>query len=286
MDARVYIDLVFFANFLMDYVLLRAAGKLLGCRKNPIRILGASTLGAGWACLVILTGIRGFPGFFLQAVAAVLMLLIGIRPRKGARLLQALLLLYGMAFLCGGAWEVLMRKTPMSIRLFLFFTGATFLCLSVWETWRKTFRSRLQNQFPVVIMHRGKQVTACGFYDTGNQLTDPVTKSPVSVMSFEILSQLISEETMERFKKLKEKPGELKSTELLEFRPKLLPFRSVGSSKGLIPAITLDELCILAPWGDIHITAPVFALSSEPFSNASEYEVILNARLLDQEGKV
>ena len=286
MGAKVYIDLVFLANFLMDYILLRVSGKLLGFRKKRIRMVGASVLGAGCACLMIVAEIRGFWGLLLHVLAALLMLHIGIGLKKGIRLVRALLLLYGMAFLCGGAWEVLMKKTTMSLRLFLLFTVGTFLLLSTWESWRNMFHTRVQNLFSVEIRYRGKQVSACGFYDTGNLLMDPVTHTPASVLSFEILSQLLSEEMMERLKILKEKPGELKSTELLELRPKLLPFRSVGSTCGLIPAITLDELCIHAPGEDIHINAPVFALSSEPFTSASEYKVILNARLLDQEGKV
>ena len=48
----------------------------------------------------------------------------------------------------------------------------------------------------------------------------------------------------------------------------------------LILAVTLEDLCIQIPGERIHVSGPVFALSSEPFALGKEYEVLLNSRLL------
>ena len=287
MGEKVYIDLVFLANFLMDLVLLYISGQLLPCRRKWTAMLSAAAFGAACSCLLTVCGIRGaWPGILFHGGAALLMLRMGLGLKKSSLLFQAFLFLYGAAFLCGGAWEVLIRRDTLSIRVFLLFTGGTFLILRTWSRFWDSFHIRGKNTFPVVITHREKQIAACGFYDTGNLLMDPLTRSPVSVASPELLGQLLAAGTTERLKKLMEKPGEMKNTELLELKPRLLPFRTVGKSEGVIVAVTLDELCIQAPGEDVHISHPVFALSAEPFTYASEYNVILNAKIFDQEGKV
>ena len=56
MSGEIYIDVVFGANLLMDYVLLRVLGMLMGFRRNILRCLGAAFVGALFSCLVLCFG--------------------------------------------------------------------------------------------------------------------------------------------------------------------------------------------------------------------------------------
>lgn len=134
--------------------------------------------------------------------------------------------------------------------------------------------------YPVALKYHGQLQETYGLYDTGNRLCDTVTGAPVSVADPEILRSLLSEELTDRLLNLKERPEEIESTEIADLKPHYLSFQTVGREVQLILAVTLEDLCIQIPGERIHVSGPVFALSSEPFALGKEYKVILNSRLL------
>lgn len=117
-------------------------------------------------------------------------------------------------------------------------------------------RFRMQNRIcQAVIRYRGKTKTLPALWDTGNTLYEPYGHQPVHVMSpeagrelFEPLSRVI-----------------------------YIPFRSVGTSYGLIPGIQADEMEI---WqnGKLVKTCirPWIAVSREPLSSCHQYEMLLH----------
>ncbi len=121
---------------------------------------------------------------------------------------------------------------------------------------------------------------AQGFVDTGNLLADPVSGTPVSIVSWELMEMLLPEDLTERLACLQEKPEKIKSTEIAGLKPHYLFCRTVGRGERLLLAVTLEELCIQIQGNTVHIKEPVVALSPEPFALGKEYEVLLNSRLL------
>ena len=67
MYQKVYIDIVFVTNLLMDYFLLRLVGMLLRCRTGRRRCMAAAVTGALFSCFVLYipvkTGNRWHPYF-------------------------------------------------------------------------------------------------------------------------------------------------------------------------------------------------------------------------------
>ena len=55
MYYNVYIDIVFWTNLLMDYILLRIVGKLFLRKRSRLRILLAAAIGALFSCLILYT---------------------------------------------------------------------------------------------------------------------------------------------------------------------------------------------------------------------------------------
>lgn len=281
MNSEVYIDLIFFANFLMDYVLLRLTGTLLRCKANRWRCLGAAAIGAAGACVLIWADIRGpVLLFFLHGTVALLMLGVGLHLKTGRMLIRAMLTLYLLAFLCGGAWAVFVGGR-IPFWTFLLFSAGTYLALQAWTFFTESFRAHVKNLFPVTLTYQGREQSLRGFYDTGNLLEEPMSHRAVCVTTVSALKELVPEELLEDLKKLKENPGELESTRLQELCPRLIPYHAVGVKDGLILAVTLDDLCIHMSGKSVHVRRPMLALMEEPFTFETEYEVLLNAKLLN-----
>lgn len=134
--------------------------------------------------------------------------------------------------------------------------------------------------YPVVLKYCGREQQTQGFVDTGNLLADPVSGTPVSIVSWELMEMLLPEDLTERLACMQEKPEKIKSTEIAGLKPHYLFCRTVGRGERLLLAVTLEELCIQIQGNTVHIKEPVVALSPEPFALGKEYEVLLNSRLL------
>lgn len=282
MYEKVYIDLVFGTNLLMDYLLLRLTGKALGCKGSRRRCLFAAMIGSLISCLILCVQIEdAIPAWILiHGATAMGMLRIACRIRKRSLLAKAMLTLYLQAFLMGGFLQAVSRGKAVTWKTFLIIVPAVYLGLCAVLYLTDSVRAKRRSIYPVTLSFQGKVQKTYGFYDTGNLLKDPVSGAPVSIAEPEFLKTMLSGEISDKLKYLKENPGEWKSTELTALKPHFLPYQTVGQEHGLMLAVTLDDLCIHTPGEVVHIPDPVLALAEEPSALGSEYKILLNSRLL------
>ena len=104
MHQEVYIDIVFAANLLMDYILLRLTGIVLRRKNSRRRCLAAAAVGALFACLnlYVRPGKTGVLTIVLRVVCAVFMIWIAYEIQDVKHMTGAALFFFGMTFLNGG----------------------------------------------------------------------------------------------------------------------------------------------------------------------------------------
>ena len=247
MYQRIYIDIVFMTNFLMDYMLLRLVGKFLHLDGKRRRCVISAAFGSFVSCLLVKT----------------------------------ILALYFTAFVVGGIYQALETERTMTVKIFLLFLAGIYGTLYTLGCVTETFRFGRRNIFPVTLKYQGKLQQTYGFYDTGNLLMDPVKKQPVSIIKQELLGSLISKEQVKKLMDIKDKPEELENTESVSLQPHFLSCHTADGKKGLLLAVILDELLIQTPERVVHVGKPVLAITSEPSALGEEYEILLNSRLLN-----
>ena len=125
----------------------------------------------------------------------------------------------------------------------------------------------------------GQSLSLRGLYDTGNQLEDPVSGKPVSVVDRQSLEKLLGEELTEYMKYLPEISGEKKSTRLLGLKPHFLTYQGISRS-GILLAVTIEDLFIHTPGEVIHIPCPVVAVPTGKSALGGDYQMIINAKLI------
>ncbi len=282
MYYKVYIDVVFLTNLVVDYLLLRLLTYILKCRSSRIKALAGAVVGAAGACLIlILPTNRSLPGtILLHGVLAVLMVKIGCSLKTKGMLLQAVITLYFTAFLFGGFWEALSADSRMTLRTFLLLAVSTYALLSLTVLLRDYFKMRTGNLYKVHVSYQGKVLRVKGYYDTGNQLMDLTSKKPVSVISWRALGELLPEKTLCALKGYQTGAEEPDEGEWRNLKPHFLTFQSVGNPSGMALAITLDEMCIHGEHEMIWIHHPVMAMPQEEFLLSKDYQIILNANLM------
>lgn len=281
MYREIYIDVVFITNFLMDFVLLRLTGMFLGIHTVWYRSLLGAALGAGSACFILIMFIDGPYSvvFLLHILTAVIMAAAGYSLDSGGMLLKAVLTLYIWAFLCGGFWDVLIRGGEMVLWIFLCFTGLSYLFFSICVRGYRNWMRKKGVFCRVRLKAQGKVLDVTGLYDTGNLLTDPLTRKPVSIVEEQTLARLVPEAALKRLKDRTGIAGEYDDPIWESLHPHFIVYCSVGD-EGMLPVVTLDDMCVYRGGQIIYVYHPVVAVSAAPFHSQGRYQMILNSKIM------
>lgn len=280
MYKEIYIDLVFATNLLMDFVLLRLTGTLLGARASWRRSLLGALIGSLTSCLILIIPTDNpCPAFLLHALTAALMAKTGCKVKSKSMLAMAAVTLYILAFLCGGFWDVLSAGGGVALKTFLIFTGVSYAFLAICVKGYRKWNQKGETVCQVLLKTREKTLTVTGFYDTGNLLTDPLTNKPVSIVEERVLAELLPDAALNGLKNMEEAVGEYDDPLWESLHPHFIFFRSVGEHAGALPAITLEEMCIYRGEQIIYVYHPVIAVSSTPFHAGEKYQILLNGQI-------
>ncbi len=265
----------------MDFVLLRLTGMFLGIRTVWYRSLLGAVLGAVSSCFILILFIDGpYPVvILLHILTAVIMAAAGYSIDSRSTLLKSVLALYICAFLCGGFWEALIRGGKMILWIFLCFTGLSYLFFSICVRGYQNWMRKKEIFCKVRLKAGGKTLDVTGLYDTGNLLTDPFTRKPVSIVEEQTFAELVPEAALERLKDRKETVGEYDDPVWESLRPHFIVYCSVGN-EGMLPVVTLEDMCIYRGSQIIYVYHPVVAVSTASFHSQGRYQMILNGKIM------
>ena len=282
----IYLDELFLLNFVVDYLLLLAAGRLSGeILRRGWLALGAA-IGAAYAAAAVLPGM----GFLLHPLcklgAAVLALLAGYG--KSRRLLRVSLVFFAVSAAFGGgvfALQLLGGRgltlqngifySAMDLRLILLSAAGCYVLITL--LFQRTARhSGLRRELvPAVLTLEGRRVALTALVDTGNTLTDPATGRPVMVAEGETLSPLFPPGTGPGPEDLRDPAGGLArlGEGPLRGRLRLLPYRAVGVDRGLLLAVRVDRARV----GGEELGPLLVAMSPTPVSDGGSYRALIGA---------
>ena len=226
---RVYLDVVVVLNFLVDFLLLVGANRLSGFPAGAGRAAVAAGLGGiyGGACL--LPGFRFLGSSLWRLVSLGVMGGIAYGLRHSAIRRTVLFILLSMAL--GGIALGLGSGSFWALVL----GGA-----GIWLMCTLGFRGKAgEGQYvPVQIRAGGKTVSLTALRDTGNTLTDPVTGQSVLVVGAEAASRLtgLTKEQLST-------PVETLAAGTVPGL-RLIPYRAVGQSSGMLLAMRMEQVKI------------------------------------------
>ena len=220
---QIYFMAAMALNFLVDLLLLMGVGKLSGGKGSLLRYLAAGFIGAGYACLCFV-------------------------PRWAflAKLLWRVVCLSAMGIVAYGVGRNGIRLTVLFGILSLAFGGAAsqwdragFLRLGAAIAMVILLRSLQGKEAVEVELHRGAvSLRLLALRDTGNTLTDPVTGKGVLVADAASALTLLGLSQAQ----LADPVGTVASGVLPGLR--LVPYRAVGVSGGLLVAVKLENVRI------------------------------------------
>ncbi len=123
---------------------------------------------------------------------------------------------------------------------------------------RKQFGNQI---FKTVIKNREKQVEVYAYWDSGNQLKDPYTGRPVSIL------------------------GRAEAEQVYETKKdgiRYIPFQSLGEKNGLLPVFSVESVSIDSGRKRTVVAPAVIGIADAGLMDGKEYRLILHASMLEK----
>ncbi|MDD6023550.1 MAG: sigma-E processing peptidase SpoIIGA [Oscillospiraceae bacterium] len=279
MQMTVYLDQVWLLNGVVDYLLLSVCGTLTASLRRRWRLLLAAAMGGIYAVVCLLPGWEFLENLLWRILAGLALCLMAYGPGQGflrrslvlgllTAAFSGIVLLLTAGFSAPAAMIGGNVYYPVGLPLLILTAGGSYGLMSM-VLGKLTHGGGDIRQVDMTL--RGKRLQFTALRDTGNTLRDPISGEKVMVGSWTLLSRALPELKLrqEDFSQ----PQELMERLLRnapELRPRLIPFRSVGVSSGLLLALRADRICI-----DGVEEKLLLALSPTPVSDGGSYEALL-----------
>lgn len=261
MYYELYMDVLFFTNFMMDSLLLLAVKKEMRCPVPYARVFLGGAVGSGLTCLIIAVPLPVWIKQVLFYLAVnTLMIMTGLNIRDKREFVKAFIFLYITAFFMGG---ILQALRPYVRTGSLFFTAAVVSYYVLTFCWKFLIRMRkTQEQICEVTLYTDSaQYHVRALLDTGNVLKDPVSRENISVIDQSFVRQKFPE--TEPVKGLR-----------------YVSYRTIGG-ESVMPVLRIHKMCIHLDqtyW----VSEPLIGISEANISEHGDYQMIINPDILEE----
>lgn len=279
---KIYLDIFFAVNFMMNLLIIEVMNLFLKKRLVSKRSVAAAAVGAFFAGVVVVCGIRSRMILFLILYLFVSSLMMRIAYGKTTvRGLAGYIIRYYLtAVFAAGTFMLVKSITGIRTVSSLFLLMTAILILFFAKKLRFMGNHGInggQNVFPVRISYNGKSVTGTGFLDTGNQLYEPVSHEGVTVVEYRLFQKMLSKNEQSEFDRaIHDREPELFGKLLLRY----IPFHSLGRDDGFIPGIRADDMEIRVNAQETVHTGKIWLGIYDRYLSADGgYEVLLNSEV-------
>ncbi|KKM12264.1 hypothetical protein SY88_03625 [Clostridiales bacterium PH28_bin88] len=301
-DFVVYVDVVFFINLVMDYLILWAAARFGQLKTNFLRLLVSATAGAVYSLALLALENSVLYSVFARFLFSLVMVVLayGRLPLRG--LLQAVGYFYLVTFVTGGAMLGAIYFANGSPEAYTAMNSLVVFLSNVRYTWllaavsaalivgrwgaavikKNFFRSILR--VPVIICFGNDRLPVEALIDTGNQLRDPLSKRPVMIVEYSLLKSLLPQELQSIFERNGEPDLQQVVTKLAgspwAARVRMIPFTSIGRNKGMLLGLRPDEIIVVTEDKPVRVRDVVVGVYHKRLSQDGGYRALLHPDIL------
>lgn len=223
----VYLDVVMFINFLVDFLLLIATEKLCGCPLKLGRKSFSSGIGAVYAGMCMLPEFRFLGNVLWRLLMLGLMCIVAFGLDRRILRRSTIFVLLSMAL--GGAAIGLGNGGIVAL---IAAAGIVFILSFV------GFYGGTKEYVTVRLIYGDVVRELVALRDTGNALTDPITGQSVLVVGENVARQMLGLAQ----KQLLSPIETIAQSKIPGLR--LIPYRSVGNPNGMMLAVKMDHVYI------------------------------------------
>lgn len=304
MHLVIYIDLIFFVNVVMDFIVLFIMKELLRENTTLQRLSIASVIASLGSCIVIVIPMPAVIRFlFLYGIISTLVLKTGFSITGVRDYIIKLFAFFGVAFFVDGFLNFVYYRLQMEKYYRSLLSNTVFEKFSVIHLIAgiggfillypflafavNQVREHIMLLHRVQVMNQGKTVKGVGLLDTGNMLFDPVSGEPVVIAEFSwireiftLKQQMMLASYMKMNRVTQEGSQQTEESKETPMMIHMIPFHSVGEEEGLLVAVRLDSISIGDQSGLKRRENVLIGLYPGKLSGKKAYQVILHNSLV------
>ena len=189
----IYVDYIFFINFLFDLILLYGINIILKRNASRTRLLLGSIFG-GFTIFILFISINGFIYFFIKILLGVIMLLITFSFKSFKYTFTNFIYLILLSIILGGSLFFINNQLGnKSTGVILFTNGfnlnniivllGSLLIIELYSYINKVYKNNVSNIYSVVLYNKDQVLKLNGYLDTGNNLYDPYFNKPIIILN-------------------------------------------------------------------------------------------------------
>lgn len=304
----VYIDLIFIMNLLIDGSLLLVTAWM---RKQKVviwRLLASASLGAAYVLMMFLPELSFLFTFLVKFLFSVFMLWIAfgygslqsylrnmgafyiVNFAAAGGILGVHYLLQNSGEVWSGIWYSTSGGLGFSLEIGSLFTLIVFFIVLLWFKLVVNSRRKLEQMATfyaeVSVIIEDTEVRCIGLIDTGNQLTDPLSRMPVMVVEASLWREHLPHSvgtswTTERADNL---IMEWTEDETFRWRDRLrlVPYRGINKGTQFMIALKPDEVKVIMDGYETSTSRVLIGLDGGTLSSENNYRAIIHPSLTER----
>lgn len=304
----VYIDLIFMMNLLIDGSLLLVTAWM---RKQKVviwRLMASASLGAAYVLMMFLPELSFLFTFLVKFLFSVFMLWIAfgygslqsylrnmgafyiVNFATAGGILGFHYLLQNSGEVWSGIWYSASGGLGFSLEIGSLFTLIVFFIVLLWFKLVMTSRRKLEKMATfyaeVSVTIQDTEIRCMGLIDTGNQLTDPLSRMPVMVMEASLWREHLPHSVGTTWATERADNLILEWTEDETFRwrdrLRLVPYRGINKGTQFMIALKPDEVKVIMDGYEVRTSRVLIGLDGGTLSSENTYRAIIHPSLTDR----
>ena len=206
MEVKIFMDVLFIINFIIDYILLSATSLLIRKRTKILNMILASTVGGVFSAIIFFVPMNVFSSAFSAFSASLFMILIAFGKGHFLKILKDTAVLYLISAVTGGLAFAFLTKFNLPHAfgngifyadinayslLFIFLMSVIIIHCATGYIRRQKIKSSYI--YEITVEKNGRIITDFAFFDSGNFLADPISQKGVIVAEWKSVSTLFDE---------------------------------------------------------------------------------------------
>lgn len=196
---KIYIDLVLFINFGLDFLLLLSVAIILKRKIKMYNILLGSFIGS-LSILLLFININSIQLFLIKVITSIFMILISFGYKNIKYFLKNFIFLYINSILLGGFMYfinnqfsyknngIVFYNNGLSINL-IFLIIASPIIIYIYIKQIKTLKTNYNSYYQIDIYLNDDIINCTAFLDTGNKLKSPYSNKPIIIINESVLKK-------------------------------------------------------------------------------------------------
>lgn len=185
----IYIDYIFFINFIFDLILLYGINIILKRNTSLFRLLLGSLFG-GLTIFILFISINGLLYFIIKIILGIIMILIAFSYKNIKYTFINFIYLIILSILLGGSLYLINNQlgNKMLITNNINLNNIIVLLISLfiivlYSYINKIYKNNISNIYNITLYIKNQKINLIGYLDTGNNLYDPYFNKPIIILN-------------------------------------------------------------------------------------------------------